>query len=218
MSNGLKGNGISSFQYTRSNLRELSGLHLVSCYVGGFLAQIGWLVLLVGSMGSWNLIAKAGFEYLKYTNEQIVFILVVPLSGILLLFWAYRKARPVVNLLRNGRIALATVVEKEPTNVEINDQPVYRYTLEFKDSFDSPHRTKASTHRSDIFSQDIGQKKKVLYNPDNPSNAVVVALLPKGIRFDISENLLTAILPKANIILPLATLVFNFFNFVKVFT
>ena len=293
---------ISSHRFTKASERQLSGLHLLSCYLGGILTQIAWFVLLLGSAMSWGMVPNADLTFLKFMGQEILYseatikesiktrvsegggedepgepiyenrfyfeingqpyegtsysvgnlltpgtkvdieypasdpriariegmranmfspiallILVLPSVGILLLFLASRRAGRIVNLLRNGKVSLATIAEVEPTNVRINDRTVCRYTLVFNDEFDVPHRTQFSTHRDDLFSNSQEEKKKVLYHPDNPTNAVLVDLLPSGIRFDSSDRPLSGTLPMIKILFPLATLVVNCVGFYKVF-
>jgi len=151
-------------------------------------------------------------------SPQVLLVLIIPLIGMILSYFAIKRSLRLVNLLKQGEIAFASMVGKEGTNTTINEQPVYRYTFEFSDKLGNKCKTKVSTHHSGIFTYSgdpEARKERVLYDPKNPSYAKLLDLLPNGVRFDISDKLLRGRMPIAILILPGITVWVNVYRALK---
>jgi hypothetical protein len=127
-----------------------------------------------------------------------LFTLIFPIVGLAFITCGVRKAVKGSRLLCNGKQAVGVLVSQEPTNTSINEQPVYKFTFQFKADDEEPYTVIAKTHILDRFAgenievpeeqMDESDYKAVreplLYNPLNPTDAVLLDDLPGGPRID----------------------------------
>jgi hypothetical protein len=116
----------------------------------------------------------------------MVAILVMPLIALVLflrgVFTGVRNAR----LLRSGRPARATFVEKRPTNTRVNKQTVYEYRFRFRAADGKEHPVVARTHQGHHLMDE--KEEPVLYDPLDPRRAVLLDDLPGHPRPDAQGN------------------------------
>lgn len=111
----------------------------------------------------------------------IVFAL-LPLIGVYLLVTGVRNGLRQVDVLRHGELAPAKLIDKQPTNVSINDERVYRLTFEFSDTRGRSHRTITKTHRTDALEDNA--EELVIYRSGAEQRATLVDALPGDLRID----------------------------------
>ena len=100
---------------------------------------------------------------------------IFPLIGVLLLFFSVRANRRTLQLLVNGIYTTGRVVNREATNTTINDERVYRYTIEYASDGGSTHRFETRTHRSELVEDD--ELEELLYDPQNPDHGSLLDTL-----------------------------------------
>jgi predicted membrane metal-binding protein len=109
-----------------------------------------------------------------------LFTLIFPFIGLIMLFFSIRKAVRQIFILKVGNIAEGKLLYKEATNVKINKQTVYALTFEFTASDNKTYQALAKTYQYDRLEDEAFEK--LVYDPENPSNAVLLDELPIGIK------------------------------------
>ncbi len=113
----------------------------------------------------------------------IVFIF--PLIGAVLFYFGAKKAINAIRILKIGEIAYGKFLHKEATNTTVNKQRVYKLTFEFTAKDNVVYQTVAKTHHYHLLEDD--ETEKLVYDPDDPENAVLLDALPKAVA-DFFEN------------------------------
>ena len=75
-----------------------------------------------------------------------------------------------------GIPAEGKLLEAVPTNVLVNEQPVYNLTFEFMAGQKSTEKCSVRSHLIRNISNE--HKEKLIYDPRKPSNAVIIDTLP----------------------------------------
>jgi hypothetical protein len=142
--------------------------------------------------------------------------LVFPIVGLCFVTAGVRKGLKGIRLLRDGKQASGILTAAAPTNTQINGRTVCRFTFEFVADDGKSYKAMAKTHLVHKFGGErvIGRYwsetdtdrvcRPVLYNPANPTDAVVLDELPGGPRIDqdgaiYADNPLKVVL---NLIIP----------------
>ena len=135
---------------------------------------------------------------------------IFPAIGLTFMFFGIRKGLKGARLLRHGKHATGVLISTEPTNASINHQPVIKFTFEFEADDERSYEVIAKTHVSERFAgEDVSHDdasdrgidereagdeetfagdihEPLLYDPSNPSDAIMLDDLPGGPR--INEN------------------------------
>ena len=101
-------------------------------------------------------------------------------AGLAILFAGLKKARNHTHLARNGVLTTGNVTGKTATNTEINGQQEYDIRFVFQLPDGTVCRATIRTH--DIEELEDDKREQILYDPANPSNAVLVDSLPLALR------------------------------------
>lgn len=111
-----------------------------------------------------------------------VLLIILPfvLIGAVFLFFNIRKGIKANHLLRYGKIGYGTLIDKSPTNMTINDRPVYRLTFEFKAEDGRTYQVDARSHTPEVLEDE--PQEKLVYDITNPAQAVVIDELPRSIK------------------------------------
>jgi hypothetical protein len=115
-----------------------------------------------------------------------VFVVIFPLIGLLFFTYGFRHGRQVCRLLAIGESSVATLVDKTPTNTRINGRPVYRFQYEFPAADHNIYAATASTHNIETLAN---EQQPLLYDPQNPGDATLVAHLPNKPQVDAHGQL-----------------------------
>jgi len=139
-----------------------------------------------------------------------------PLVGIIFVtvsMWSGFKAN---RLLTHGRVALGTLIDKQPTSTRINNQTVYKLTFEF--TADNGQRYEAVARSHQPFVLEDEPQEQLLYDPQNPRKAVLLDNLPGEPDIDEWGNIQVANIGRSlrSLILPVTVLVINGLIFVVV--
>lgn len=116
----------------------------------------------------------------------VAFVLVFPLIGIILVALEFKQGLQRARVLRLGRFARGRLVERQATSTKINNQPVYRLIFEFEDERGATHRAEARTHKTAALMDD--REERLLYDPANPTRAVLLDSLPGRVVTDERGN------------------------------
>lgn len=121
-----------------------------------------------------------GMEEAAFPRWIILFVLIFPTVGILLLYFGYKKGIRNIKILEFGKVALGTYKNKMPTNAKINNSTVFKFYFDFVAQDGNTYTATGETHYTHLVEDE--QKEPVIYNSVNPSEAVVVDTLPKCVR------------------------------------
>lgn len=113
--------------------------------------------------------------------------LVFPLSGCLLIVLSARKARKHIYLVEQGTLTTGRVTRQKRTMSKVNNQRVYKVFFEFILSDGTIQEAHVKTHRTDQLGDEA--KEPLVYDPLNPSSAVLLDALPKAVRDQLFPEL-----------------------------
>jgi hypothetical protein len=114
----------------------------------------------------------------RQNYDQIMFLGGVGslIIGFLFLYPSCLRTRKERKIIMMGRPAEGKLVYAEPTNLRVNEQPVYKLTYEYATSHEDLQRFSVRSHLIRNLSDD--HREILLYDPGNPSRAVAVDTLP----------------------------------------
>lgn len=109
-------------------------------------------------------------------GKGVLLVVIFPLIGFLMLYFAMRGGLKRARLLRNGIFTTGRLIDKEPTNMTVNDRRVYELTFEFISR--DGRRCEAKTRTSVPALLEDEHDEPLLYDPDYPSNVYLIDELP----------------------------------------
>ena len=114
----------------------------------------------------------------RQNYDQIMFLAGVGsiIIGFLFLYPSIRRSRKERKIIMAGRPVEGKLVYAEPTNLRVNEQPVYKLTYEYATSHEDIQRFSVRSHLIRNISDD--HKEILIYDPRHPSRALVVDTLP----------------------------------------
>ncbi len=120
--------------------------------------------------------------------DQIMFLggVGAVLLAMFFLIPSSRRTKRERKIIMAGLPAEGRLIHAEPTNVKVNEQPVYKLTFEFKANRDKSQRCSVRSHLIRNFSDQ--HREKLIYDPGNPSNVVIIDMLPKPVARYILKN------------------------------
>lgn len=130
-----------------------------------------------------------GMETAAFPRWIIVFVLIFPTVGILLLYFGYKKGIRNIKILEFGKVALGTYKSKMPTNAKINNSQVYKFFFDFTAQDGNIYTATGETHYTHLVEDE--KQEPVIYNSVNPSEAVVVDTLPASVRKFFDDEIQT---------------------------
>jgi|Deesub1362A_J573_1020465.scaffolds.fasta_scaffold00938_13 hypothetical protein len=119
-----------------------------------------------------------------------VFPIIFPLIGLGFVYSGIRHGLKANRLLARGRIAFGRLVSSVPTGARINERPVIRLTYIFKTPDGEEWEATATSHEVEDLTDEA--QEPLLYDPDDPSTAVLLDDLPGTTRFDSAGRLMPA--------------------------
>lgn len=105
----------------------------------------------------------------------IIFVLIFPITGSLLLLGGIFNNRKSINILKKGKFTRGTLLESRPTGSTVNNRPVMKYIFQFE----AQNRTftaECSTHRYHLVEDE--EQEIILYDPKNPEKSIVYDAVP----------------------------------------
>jgi hypothetical protein len=112
-------------------------------------------------------------------------VVIFPLVGFVLLYFATRSGIRRNHLLREGILTTGVLVRREPTNMTVNNRRVWEMTFEFTDR--SGQRREATARATDTSKLEDDTREPLLYDPDEPSRAYVLDEAPSRPRLEGGE-------------------------------
>lgn len=112
-------------------------------------------------------------------ESWILFVLIFPLFGLVMVSISYMLGLRTLALVKRGKLAMAKLIGKERTNTKINNQMVYKLTFEFTDDNGATQRAIVRTHHTHLVEDQ--PEERLFYDPQNPTRARMVDLLPRGL-------------------------------------
>ena len=103
-------------------------------------------------------------------------VLIFPLVGFAFVTSGVRRGRRVIRLLKQGELAAGTLVSQEKTAMEVNRQPVIKYTFEFEVPGQGTYHCIAKTYLTETLTDDAHEP--LIYHPANPNDAMMLDYLP----------------------------------------
>lgn len=110
----------------------------------------------------------------------VLFILIFPGIGFVFIYFAFKKGIPKIRTIRHGIMTRGKFVKKERTGGSINEQHIYDLYFSFKDMSGIEYTAIGSTHKTEAVLDE--PEERILYDPADPSNAVVVDAMPASVR------------------------------------
>ncbi|MEM9694837.1 MAG: DUF3592 domain-containing protein, partial [Myxococcota bacterium] len=121
-------------------------------------------------------------------------LLIVPLIGLLLFVAGVRGGIRNLRLLRRGKPGFGRLVDKRPTNTQVNGRTVYQLTFEFIvepkavptayrkrwQGWAETHRFKVKTHELERVTDEA--EEPLVYDPEEPGQALLLDRLPRSVR------------------------------------
>lgn len=116
----------------------------------------------------------------KPAGLWMLFIYIFPGVGFLFLFFAFKKGLSKIGTIRYGIITRGKFINKESTGGSINGQTIYDLFFTFTDMSGNVHTATGSTHKIEAVMDE--PEERIIYDPSNPSGAVVVDAMPVSVR------------------------------------
>jgi hypothetical protein len=167
---------IRQFEYSKTlsgNERTIPRGVKLSILFGGVMQLISIIFIISG------LTPFIPFIFLDMPSFGIVFMAIFPFIGVVMLSFGLRKSIKYLRIIKSGKLAYGTYLYNEPTNTKINNSTVYRYFFEFTDDKGIKYKTSGETHTGRLSDE---PQELLVYNPNNPNEAVMVDALPKKVK------------------------------------
>jgi hypothetical protein len=105
-----------------------------------------------------------------------IFVAIFPSIGLTFMYFGLRGNAQALRLLSIGKQARGRLVDKQPTNTQINKQTVYKLTFEYTDESGATHRMTDKTHVTQLVEDE--ETERLFYDPRRPDHGRLVDLLP----------------------------------------
>ncbi|HEX6178719.1 MAG TPA: DUF3592 domain-containing protein [Thermoanaerobaculia bacterium] len=137
----------------------------------------------------------------------VLFVLIFPAVGAAFVYAAFRVGRRRNHALEHGLLAAGRLVEKNPTNMTVNDRPVWEMVFEFTARDGQKHRATANTTDAERLEDE--HTEPLLYDPEDPSRAYVLDEAPARPEVNDVGELLGRPAAYARLVLPAIVILGN---------
>ena len=120
-------------------------------------------------------------------GAMVMIVTIFPAVGLVLLIPAMRIGRKRNRLLREGILTTGKCIDRRPTNVRINNQPLWEVVFEFFDR--NGQRRECSARAVDTTRLEDEESEALLYDPNDPSQAYVIDEAPARPTFDLNGDM-----------------------------
>ncbi|HOP63971.1 MAG TPA: hypothetical protein PK358_04305 [Spirochaetota bacterium] len=131
-------------------------------------------------------IARIEGMSVKPVGLFVLFVYIFPLAGLVFLFASFRRGIPAIHAIKYGVITRGKFTGMKSTGGSINRQTVYDLYFSFKDRTGKEYSAAGRTHKTWLVRDE--PEERIIYDPDNPSNAVVIDAMPKRVRKFLSSE------------------------------
>ncbi len=122
----------------------------------------------------------SGMRKAPFSAWVVLLTLIFPGIGLTMLIFGIRRSRINVRLLKIGLLTHGKVTRKEATNTKINKQTVYKVFFTFTTKNGILTESSVKTHKTHLLEDE--EKEQLVYDAENPTNAVLIDSLPKAVR------------------------------------
>ncbi len=148
---------------------------------------------------------------------RINLLLIIPLLGLILVFWPLRQRLRYLHLLRNGEFTRGHLISKSPTGKTIREGsrmlPQHKYFFQFEHQ-GILYTASCATHRGHLVEDE--EAEIILYDRLNPQNNLVYDAVPNAPAIDPAGRLSQASASMAWVVfLPLFSIALNTLYVVK---
>ncbi|MEZ4772106.1 MAG: DUF3592 domain-containing protein [Bacteroidia bacterium] len=139
---------------------------------------------------------------------ETIFVIIFPLVGLGFILHSFRQNMKSIDLLVNGRFARGKLINKEPTNVKINDRTVYKYTFSFEAHDGRTYEATGKTHIQSLLEDE--ETERLIYAPNDPSYATMYDTIPSAPKINPDGSFRPLrITSYLNLILPLVSIIIH---------
>jgi len=119
-------------------------------------------------------------------------VLIFPLVGFAFVASGMRRGRRIIRLLKQGELAAGNLVSQEKTTMEVNRQPVIKYTFEFEAPGQGTYQCIAKTYLTETLTKTLtdDEHEPLIYRPANPNDAMMLDYLPGKPSIDEQGNVI----------------------------
>lgn len=121
-----------------------------------------------------------GMRASEFGGPVALFVLIFPGIGMVFMIIGTRKTINSIRVLKVGQLAEGRYLSQEATNMKVNNQTVYKLFFEFMAKDGRKYNAVAKTHKTNRLLDE--EFEKLVYDPNEPSNAVLLDALPKGVK------------------------------------
>ena len=111
----------------------------------------------------------------------VLFVAIFPAIGLVFLIPGTLSGRKRNHLLKHGIFATGKAIDRRPTNVRINNQPLWEVVFEFHDR--NGQRRECCARAVDTTRLEDEENEALLYDPDDPTKACVIDEAPARPKF-----------------------------------
>ena len=154
--------------------------HLATGYTTGNLQSVGNELPVYYKADEPEVSQAEGLRRTTFGGGFTIFVWIFPIVGFIMFVSSIRKVLKQIQVLKVGEIAKGKFLHQEATNTKINKQTVYKLFFEFTANDGKTYQVVAKTHKTHRLLDE--ELEALVYDPANPSNAVVLDALPNGIK------------------------------------
>ncbi|MEO6303350.1 MAG: DUF3592 domain-containing protein [Bacteroidia bacterium] len=121
-----------------------------------------------------------GMRAAPFSFIVVPFTCIFPIIGFVFLLISIKRGKKNIYLVQNGILTTGKVIRKEPTNTKINKQTVYKVFFQYRSKDGNMQEAFVRSHKI----QNLGDESEepLVYDSQNPGEAVLLDALPKKIR------------------------------------
>lgn len=141
----------------------------------------------------------------KMLGAGFLWIIAIPVGSAWFFIYRVRKGLRAIHLLEHGQLAQGTLAAKDPTNMSVNDQPVYKLTFAFTAQDGQEYQVSHKTHNTEALEDE--ETERLLYDPTQPASAIMVDTITGFPELDEHGRLRPQSAPVTALLLPVLVLV-----------
>ncbi|MBN2893834.1 MAG: hypothetical protein JXL97_18335 [Bacteroidales bacterium] len=120
----------------------------------------------------------------------LLFLLIFPAVGILMLVFGMKKRILYLKILNVGKVTFGTFNRMEATGASVNDNRVYKMFFDFVADDGKAYFAVGETYQTYKLQDETYEP--LIYNPANPNEAVMIDSLPASVRKVLSNDIALA--------------------------
>lgn len=157
--------------------RKLQLHHRLILLCSGAMTQMGWIFVGVGSFFVFLFGLMASIDSAEGVGIfPFLFSLLFPAIGLIFVFGSLKRNFKTIDLITNGKFATGEVIKQKATNVKINEQTVFEYTVRFKAENGRDYEVSSKTHHSGRIGDESAER--VLYLAADPTWGEIFDSIP----------------------------------------